>query len=233
MSFVHSPKIVTDGLVLSLDAGNVKSYPGSGTVWTDKSGFNNNGTLTNGPTFNSANGGSIVFDGTNDYVELNRVVQDDFSLCCWFRTTQSYAIGGNTTKQWYFGAGLVDAEVANVVNDFGMTLQLGKVDFGVGNPDVTLQSPLTYNDDVWHYAVGTRNKTTGVINLYVDGELKDTGIGNTNSLTAPSKIRIGSQQTNLGFYSGKISTVQIYNRVLTQTEILQNYNATKSRFGLI
>ena len=91
-----------DGLILYLDAGITLSYPGNGTTWTDVNGLGpkNNGTLINGPTYNSANGGSIVFDGVDDYVELNRVVQDDFSLCCWFRTTQSYAVGGNTTKQW-------------------------------------------------------------------------------------------------------------------------------------
>jgi hypothetical protein len=68
MAFIHSPKIVTDGLVLALDAGNTKSYTSGSTTWFDKSGFGNNGTLTNGPTFSSANGGSIVFDGVNDYV---------------------------------------------------------------------------------------------------------------------------------------------------------------------
>jgi hypothetical protein len=70
MSFVHSPKIVTDGLVLALDAGNTKSYTSGSTTWYDKSGNARNGTLTNGPTFSSANGGSIVFDGTNDYLEI-------------------------------------------------------------------------------------------------------------------------------------------------------------------
>ena len=68
MSLSRGPKIVTNGLVLYLDAANKKSYPGSGTTWTDLSGNNNTGTLTNGPTFDSNNGGSIVFDGTNDYV---------------------------------------------------------------------------------------------------------------------------------------------------------------------
>ena len=67
MALHHSPRIVTSGLVLALDAADRNSYPGSGTTWTDLSGNANNGTLTNGPTFNSANGGSIVFDGTNDF----------------------------------------------------------------------------------------------------------------------------------------------------------------------
>ena len=68
MSINYNPRIVTDGLVLLLDAGNTKSYPGTGTTWTDISRNGNNGTLTNGPTFDSANGGSLVFDGVDDYV---------------------------------------------------------------------------------------------------------------------------------------------------------------------
>ena len=66
MAIFGGPNVIDNGLVLSLDAGNVKSYPGSGTIWYDKSGNNNNGTLTNGPTFS---GGSIVFDGVDDYVD--------------------------------------------------------------------------------------------------------------------------------------------------------------------
>ena len=70
MALSHSPKIVTDGLVLCLDAGDRKSYSGSGTTWTDRSGEGNNGTLVNGPTFDSGNGGSIYFDGGNDDCDI-------------------------------------------------------------------------------------------------------------------------------------------------------------------
>jgi len=84
MAFSYSPKIATDGLVLCLDAANNRSYPGSGTAWTDLSRGGNNGALTNGPTFNSANGGSIVFDGTNDYVQVTSPFGDiDWSLRAW------------------------------------------------------------------------------------------------------------------------------------------------------
>jgi len=90
----NGPKIVTSGLVLALDAGNTKSYPGSGTVWTDLSGNGNTGTLTNGPTFNSSNGGSIVFDGVDDFVNIpyntywNTNVfgtATNFTLECWHK----------------------------------------------------------------------------------------------------------------------------------------------------
>ena len=71
MGAFAGPEIAESGLVLALDAGNLKSYPGSGTTWTDLSGGGNTGTLTNGPTYSSANGGSLVFDGTNDYISLS------------------------------------------------------------------------------------------------------------------------------------------------------------------
>ena len=226
----NAGKIITDGLVLALDAGNTKSYPGSGTTWTDLSGLGNTGTLVNGVGYSGSNLGSLVFDGVDDYVSLSRIVQDDFTLSCWFKTTQSFQT--STSVQWYRGAGLVDAEVGGATNDFGMSLQAGKVDFGVGNPDTTIQSTLTYNDNIWHYAVGTRNKTNGTINLYVDGSFIISGTGNTNSLTAPSTIRIGSLQTNVQFFNGNIAQVSIYNRALTPQEIQQNFNATRSRFGI-
>ena len=79
MGVAYNPNIVTDGLVLCLDAANKRSYPGTGTTWTDRSANGNNGTLTNGPTFDSANGGSIVFDGTNDYVTTTKNNLDTLS----------------------------------------------------------------------------------------------------------------------------------------------------------
>jgi hypothetical protein len=94
MAFIHSPKIVTDGLVLALDAGNVKSYASGSTTWLDKSGGGNNGTLINGPTFSSANGGSVVFDGTNDNALLpinffSYPSLTTFSISLWFKSSQS------------------------------------------------------------------------------------------------------------------------------------------------
>lgn len=89
MAVSGGPDIVPDGLVLALDAANIKSYAGSGTIWNDLSGNNNSGSLVNGPTFNSANGGSIVFDGVNDYVSLSSAVNTNtsFTLGFWAMRT--------------------------------------------------------------------------------------------------------------------------------------------------
>jgi hypothetical protein len=232
MSFSHSPKIVTDGLVLALDAGNIKSYVSGSTTWFDKSGRGNNGTLVNGPTFSSANGGSIIFDGSNDYVTLTRPVQDDFSLSCWFKTTQA----GSLPTQWYEGKGLVDCEVGSIQNDFGLGIGGGRVIYGIGNQaaqvDVSIYSTTLYNDNIWHNAVATRVKSTGAMLLYVDSVLVASGSAQTGSLTAATAMRIGSQQPNVGFFSGNIATGVVYNRALTQAEITQNFNALRGRFGI-
>jgi hypothetical protein len=219
--------VVGEGLVLYLDAGNAISYPGSGTTWTDLSDNGNNGTLVNGVGYNSGNGGSLVFDGVDDNVSLSRVVQDDFTLSCWFKTTQSYQ--SSATVAWYNGAGLVDSEVGGVTNDFGMSVQVGKVVFGVGNPDLSIQSILTYNDNIFHNAVGTRNKTNGQINLYVDGVFVTSAVGNTNTLNAANNILVGCIN-NTQFFIGNIAQVSIYNRALSADEIQQNYNSLKDRY---
>ena len=104
MALSHSPRIVTNGLVLALDAANIKSYPGSGTTWTDLSGIGNNGTLTNGPTYSSANGGSLVFNGTDNYVSLpaNSInTNADLTLNYWVKTPLPGSGGAYTLSSGY------------------------------------------------------------------------------------------------------------------------------------
>jgi hypothetical protein len=228
MATEGGPNTVTNGLVLSLDAGNTKSYSGLGTTWFDKSGYGNNGTLVNGTTYSSLNGGSLVFDGVNDNALILRPIQDDFTLSCWVKTNQ----GGGLPTQWYNGYGLLDCEGPGYQNDFGLSMRGGRILFGVGNPDTTIYSPLVYNDNKWHHAICTRTISTGAMSLYVDSTLVATGTGQTGSLTSVSSMRIGALQTSINFFSGNISQVQIYNIVLSAQEVLQNYNATKSRFNL-
>ncbi len=111
MAHFHSPRIITDGLVLALDAANQKSYPGSGTTWSDLSGNGNNGTLTNGPTFDSGNNGSIIFDGVDDYITTGTTPSQlqgnpSFTVSGWFYrnanlpvNTGTWGFGGNVTNQ--------------------------------------------------------------------------------------------------------------------------------------
>jgi hypothetical protein len=232
MGITGGPNIVRDSsLVLELDASDDNSnYRYNGRIWNDLSGNNNSGSIVNGAALNNDSFGSFIFNGINSYILVSRPVQDDFTLSCWFKTTQSTGSG-----QWYNGAGLIDGEVAGTANDFGLSVVAGRVAFGTGNTDITISSSLAYNDDRWHQATATRIKSTGVITLYVDGVSVASSTGNTNTLNASSALRLGSIQTNsvAGFFSGSISTVQIYSKTLSANEVRSNYIQFQSRFDLI
>lgn len=228
MAIAYNTSISANGLVAAFDPANTRSYSGTGTAWNDIAGGNYNSTLTNGPTFSSSNGGFFTFDGVNDYAVLTRPVQDDFSLCCWFKSTQN----AGTADQWYNGRGLVDCEVGSVVNDYGLSLGAGKLMFGTGNPDRTAVSSATYNSNTWTYAVGTRIKASGSLSLYVNGILDAVTSGGSQSLTSPTTMTIGSINGGIRFFAGSIAAVQIYNRVLTAADVAQNFNALRGRFGI-
>ena len=139
MAFNYSPKISTDGLVLCLDAANTKSYSGSGTVWSDLSRGGNNGTLTNGPTFNSGNGGSIVFDGVNDYVDCgvsNISLPINITLISWIYQSTTTGYRNIITKE---GATFTDL-------DYGFTTSPnGNLYFWFHNGSYRIHETLTNN----------------------------------------------------------------------------------------
>jgi hypothetical protein len=224
------PYIVLDGLVLYMDASITLSYPGNGNTWSDINGLGpkNNGTLINGSTYNSANGGSIVFDGVDDYVSVpNREDLDfptaNFTAACWFKTTQSAN---------YIGLlGKINFSVGTV----GWTLQLYQGTVTSWINDNILQSPLAYNDNNWHYGVmvcGVPN--TGNRYIYVDGVQVTSSIMPNHSFDPTNlDLWIGGWTNGISYlFKGNIGSTQIYNRTLTASEVLQNYNAQKSRFGL-
>ena len=227
MAFNYSPKIVTDGLVLALDAANPKSYVSGSTTWGDLSRGGNNGTLTNGPTYSSANGGSIVFDGVDDFVETvsgssTVALTSQASAFCWFKTTTSAA--GNFIRQ----RGTTD-------NGFEITItSTGKISGAafLGSWQNTPPSNLSYNDNLWHNVVMTINGT--IITIYVDSNsIYSSSLGNTNLNTGNGRVRIGLHPNGTANrYNGNIASTQLYNRALSAQEVLQNYNATKTRYGL-
>ena len=225
--------IVTDGLVLYLDAANTKSYPGSGTVWTDVSRTGANGTLVNGPTFNSGNGGSIVFDGTNDYVTLSRpsqlVTGGQITICLYARwttvgtttSTIQELISNNHSSSPNQGFSIEDRP------DLSKSLTF-QTNWGVGSSFV--QSTFQVGDGNWHFICGTNDGTTS--KLYIDGILNNQA-ASAGLAPVQSNIGIGYWSfQNIRFLNGRIPQVQIYNRALTAQEVRQNYNATKNRFGL-
>jgi len=194
----------------------------NGTVAMDASGAGDNGTVANG-TWNARGkvNGCLNFNGTNTSVQINNVISNDFSLTFWVKTSQS---GG--TGQWYHGNGLVDGTVAAGANDFGTALCGGKFAFGVGNPDTTVFSTNTINDNAWHYCVATRMQSGGALSLYVDGILQATGSGTTNSLNAATHLKFGEIASGGGWFQGSLDEVMIYNRALGNNEVTALYAST-------
>jgi len=222
--------IIRNGLVLSLDAASLNSYPRSGTTWTDLSGNNNNGTLVNGPTFDSGNGGSIFTDGTNDYISSPYFgnTTDSFTFSVWFKN-DNYSEGKSPLARgrdgsgagWSIGIGLYTSGISQsaIVTTSGGTTQFS----------ATGTSILALN--TWYYLTGVW--TAGVsIRHYVNGVLEATAnTSSTNLRTSTDGWVIGSIDTT-NFTSGYNAIAQVYNRALSATEIQQNFNATKSRFNL-
>ena len=223
MSFAHSPKIVTDGLVLALDAGNVKSYVSGSTTWFDKSGNGNNGTLINGPTFNSGSGGSIVFDGVDDYVSSNvssSIQENVGTCCCWVKTsTPGSGFRGIIVKQQGWGLFVVDGIFST---------------YNWGN-STTISTGINIATGVWNYVAMSFTNISGTpsnnASLYLNGSLvlittiqKTTPV---STVTLASGSPGGSQ-----FLNGNIAATQLYNRALSQAEITQNFNALRGRFGI-
>jgi len=218
MGIAYNSSIVTSGLVLALDAANTKSYPGSGTTWTDLGGNGNTGTLTNGPTYSSANGGSIVFDGSNDYINLPYLLlsgSQDFTVNIWIKANSHS--GGTIFCNYPAG-----------------NLQLF---YGTVNTGMWLNNASTYLD-----SAGTEFTTNPVLftaqriggnetRVYLNGILKKTG-SSTSTIGSVSNFRIGTNTTGGEVYNGNIAQVSIYNRALTAAEISQNYNATRGRYGI-
>jgi hypothetical protein len=227
------PDVVDTGLVLVLDAADKLSYPGSGTAWKDLSGNNNTGTLTNGPTFSAGNQGSIVFDGTNDYVNVpyNSILDTPSGATyeAWIKPTVS-------TTGPFLNRGTSDSG-ATPDNPRFIALSTGALYFDWSSPgsDIYLQTAtgvLTMGS--WNQVIGLATPSAQ-LRTFVNGV--ETSYSNrVNSLPATlpntsTSLEIGAA-TYYQFFNGSIALVRLYNRVLTTTEILQNYNAVKSRFGL-
>ena len=223
----YGPKIVNNGLVLALDASDRNSYSGSGSTWNDLSGNSYNGTLTNGPTFNSSNGGSIVFDGINDYVVSSNFVPN-FST----KTLSGWVKLSSTSQQ---GGGLVTLQSTDgavfdsiVYNETGQGWGFGSNGFSRTNWSGVSET----STSIWVNITATYESSN--YKMYRNGTLiyTLTSFGvltfNFNSNVQLGYRHLGSS----GYLAANIAQASVYHRALTANEVLQNYNATKSRFGL-
>ena len=225
MATKYSPKIITNGLVLSLDAANNKSYPRSGTTWSDLSGNNNNGTLINGPTFSAGNQGSIVFDGVDDYCRVQ-----NFTLM--------NVQGPGTVTYWgkfsNLGSSGVNKNALTITNGLGSALQVGLRDAqGIvwktgGVTLLSYNTPTLNRITQWTLTFDNSN-----LQMYIDGILTNSTTSAVAQTATAADFYLATYNTNAEeAFSGTIYSSSVYNRVLSAAEILQNYNATKSRFGL-
>ena len=237
--------VVTDNMVVYLDAGNNSSYSGSGTSWNDISGNGNNFTLTNGPTYTSSDGGAIVFDGTNDCAvsALNQSFfqfgTGDYSYGLWvkydtlgdYEGTLSSGRGNESGTNDYIGGWQIDT-VSGVVNH--------KLGSNFGN--ITLTSSLNPSTGTWYYIFVVNDRSENELKLYVNGSLNTTSsnseygsisVGNFSNTTSIYNIfNIGRNRNQDSFFDGSIGQVHVYKgKALIASEVLQNYDASKSRYG--
>jgi hypothetical protein len=226
MAISRGPKLVTNGLVFCVDAADKNSYIGSGTTWTDVSGNAYNGTLTNGPTFNGSNGGGIVFDGVDDYVSIsnnsnfnngNNITVEAWVLCTnWSSYTHPMIVAKGINVEWILWKS----------NDTGVVGKLGWRGLGTANTTTSLPN------NTWVQCVGSVGSEGQKV--YLNGVLEST-VGNTTftsgnvNVTIAAGLVTGSPSNLLG---ANVAITRIYNIQLTDNQVLQNYNATKPRFGL-
>ena len=220
-----APQIITSGLVLSLDAANPKSYPGTGTTWYDRAGnlnagVVNNGTLVNEPIFDSGNGGSIVFDGVNDYANLGNVASTIFSH----------------TSPWSVQ---FTAKIISYVNTFpgfmvkGPAAVSGVLVFYANNGNMywkhnNVNIPITTLVPNRIYTITFTYAGSGNISAYINGNFViSAGTMVSTDSSSPLYLGSGDQYGNSGLYS-----FLKYNKSLTPEEVSQNYNAARTRFGL-
>ena len=240
MGITRGPNIVTDGLVFTADAANPSSYPGSGTTWKDLTITQNHGTLTNGPTFDSGNGGSIDFDGTSDFVELgssNLLTGDNcqnFTLSGWAKWTSTSTGYIASVKRSASDSSLisltVNAQASNGVaaGNAGMMMRNA-----ANSAFVYTYYNGGYNDDIWHNVVAVVDGSS--VKLYVDAIQRGSHSNGMESVTGnTAKFTIGAFAASSMVHDidGNIAAVSAYRKSLSAEEVLQNYNALKPRFGL-
>ena len=238
MAVGYNPRIVTDGLVLALDAGNTKSYPGSGTSIIDLTGSGENGTMTNMDASNHNSDGYFTFDGTDEYFTVTKSnfftsFSQQITMEAWVyipsSATWSNGYFGNIfTRGYYAGShglwrGTTDNRIVFYCRQTGTTF-------------AAVQSVADISRDTWYHLVGVWN---GGTKIYVNGELIDSdsgSLGDTDNSGSLGSFEIGRDTAASGssgnYFEGRQAAHKIYDRELTASEIQQNFNALRGRFGI-
>lgn len=219
---VQLPRSVTDSLVLDLDSGNTTSYPRTGTTWYDRSGKGNHATLTNNPTYLFENGGVISFDGTDDTANIGSTagfnITNEMSVFAWVK------LDSNSGWKGIFG-GAVSGFVHFQLYNGGINVYVYGPNTPYANPD-----GVTIGTNVWNHIGFTFGNNT--LKVYLNGEqLPTTVTGNGANISSNSDVRVGWAYATSRLMQGKIPSVKVYNKALSSSEVLENYKATRSRFG--
>ena len=227
MAFFHSPNIVTDGLVLSVDAADKTSYPGSGTTWTDLSGNGNNGTFAGDPAFNSSYGGVIEFDGTGDYITISdssdwNIGTSDFAIEMWINTD---SVGSTVALFNHYESSNVDLRIIHH-DSLGLLFYVNNTTYPTNG-----QNAITLTANAWHHIVFTRVAST--LKYYLDNTVVATQASFTTNIQDYSgALEIGRVEQSPSF-DGEIAITRFYvGRGLSEKEVLQNFNAQRGRFGV-
>ena len=223
----NSPRMIADGLVLAFDAGNTKSYPGSGSVMTDMSGNGINGTLGGNAAFNSLNGGSITFDGDGDYIDTNSELDlagklfadsnSTWSVSSWFNLT----VGGSGNRA-IAGRGNSTNSPFSIYVDNGPRLRVGLR--GTSNIITTISSGVWYNVAVTWDGSTAKAYLNGVFDT-------NCSVGTNDDISRDFLVGASGINASIAPFNGKISSTLVHNRALTAAEVLQNYNAIKRRYA--
>ena len=231
----NETNIVRSGLVLYLDAGIANSYPGSGTTWTDLSGNSYNGTLTNGPTFNRANGGYIDFDGSNDFIDLGNqsglgFTSGNFSIEAWFYIPSSWTGGSQYPN--LFSKGANAGWDTNGWSLFAFRNWDGPYAWGYGsrnggNNAIVARGSAPSN--TYLHAVITIEGST--VRLYENGTQINSGSQTSPPGSNSTNVLIGRDANALSF-PGRVAITRAYNKTLSASEVLQNFNTHRRRFGI-
>lgn len=226
MAYNFSPKIVTNGLILYLDAANTNSYVSGDTTWNDLTKDRRVGNLINGPTFNSSNGGSLVFDGTDDYTIFPSINMSNqtVSFCAFVKPT-GFGVGSTVNSIVRKGDANPNDYIFCIRDSYlGMDIEYSNdATISIGNTLLT--------NGLWYHLAGTWDGVT--IRFYVNGN-PDGEVSRSTTISDDGRSTyVGGRTGSIDVFNGNIAVVQMYNRTLSISEIKQNYNTLKGRFGLI
>jgi hypothetical protein len=223
LALSYNPRIVTDGLLLCLDAGNSKSYPGSGTTWTDLSGTGNNGTLVNGVGYNGGNLGSLSFDGVDDHISFssNPSLTNQITVEVWVKleNPQTTSIG------WILGR---EGSYRMLYSSDEVFWVCATTNNGWYTAGTYISTSITSIFTQIYQFVGTYDGSNN--RIYVNGTLRTTGSSISGNILTNGNYNLIRSDAGVDYGKGIIYSHRLYNRALTASEIKQNYNALKSRF---